>query len=152
MRQGVSMKDIIIRLWNTYRKIIIYLLCSIATALVESSIGWILLHYFLYSIIAANTTAILIGAVLHYFLTLLLVFKGKNNLSSVAVYFITFVLGIFLQNAVIWVFYDVLLTDVSEVIRFVASKACSLVIPFSIVYYVRKKLYERIGRKEMKDE
>ena len=118
----------------------------------DSSIGWLLLHYLLYNIIAANTIAILIGAVLHYFLILLLVFKGKHNLSSVAVYFITFGLGILLQKGVIWVFYDVLLTDLPEVIRFVISKACSLAIPFSLVYYARKRLYERIGRKETKDE
>jgi putative flippase GtrA len=145
------MNDSIQLPWNKYRKVIIYLLCSIASALVETSIGWVLLHNFLHNIVLANTIAVLAGAVLHYFLTLHFVFKGKNSIGSVAVYVITFGLGILLQDAIIWVCYDVLLRDASDGWRFIISKGFSLAIPFVVIYFARKKLYERMAGKEAKN-
>lgn len=135
-------------IWQKYRKIITYLMCSVASALVESGIGWILLHTIPVDIVITNIMAIVAGAVVHYFLTTLFVFKVKNSGASVLVYAITFGLGVLLQSAVISFFYWIL-ADMNEVIRYIFSKGLSLAIPFVVIYYVRSKLNERLRRKEI---
>ena len=142
------MNDIVKNEWCKHKKIIIYIICSISSSVVESCIGWLLLQYIIDNIILINTVAIVIGAIIHYILTLRFVFKNRNNLESMVVYGVTFGLGILLQNAVIWLFYDVLLANITEILRFFFSKACSLLIPFYAIYYVRSILNERIARKE----
>lgn len=127
-----------------YWKIIKYALCSVATALLETAVGWLLLHLLPYGIVAANTAAIIMGAIAHYFLTLLLVFEKKNNAKSFAVYVVTFLLGLVLQNAIIWAFYEQLLVNQTEILRFVISKGMSLVIPFFLLYYIRSYLNKKI--------
>lgn len=127
-----------------YFKIIKYALCSVATALLETVIGWLLLHTLPYGIVVANTSAIIIGAIAHYFLTMLLVFEKKNNAKSFAVYVVTFLLGLVLQNTIIWLFYEQLLINQAEIVRYIISKGMSLVIPFFLLYYIRSYLNQKI--------
>lgn len=135
-------------LWNKNKQLILYLFCSVAAALVESGIGWIFLQTFSFHITIINTMAIFFGAVVHYFLTSIIVFKIKRNAASVLVYVLSFGIGILLQNAVIWLFYDFLLKAQTQGIRYAVSKALSLAIPFFAVYFIRKKLNGRFARKE----
>ena len=125
-------------------RIVKYVLCSVATALLETAVGWVLLHLLPYGIVAANTVAIIIGAIVHYFLTLLLVFEKRKNAKSFAVYIVTFLLGLVLQNAIIWAFYEQLLINQTEIFRFVISKGMSLVIPFFLLYYIRSYFNQKI--------
>ena len=135
------------------KSLIIYLLCSVIAALIESVIGWTLLHLLSLHITIINTMAILFGAVVHYFLTSIFVFKVKRNVTSAGIYFVSFGMGILLQNVVIWLFYDFVLVSATGGLRFAISKGASLAIPFLVVYWVRKKLNERYARKEKcKDE
>ena len=97
-----------------------------------------------YGIVLANTLAVIIGAFAHYFLTLLLVFEKKNNAKSFIVYAVTFGLGLVLQNAIIWAFYEQLLVNQSELLRYVISKGMSLVIPFFLLYFIRSYLNQKI--------
>lgn len=142
------MKIDVADLWHKYRKIITYLMCSVAAALVESGIGWILLHTIPVDIVITNIMAIGVGAVIHYFLTTLFVFKVKNSGASILVYIVTFGLGVLLQSLVISFFYW-LFTDVNEVFRYIISKGLSLAIPFVAIYFVRSKLNEMIKGKEI---
>lgn len=135
-------------LWKKYRKIITYLMCSVASALVESGIGWILLHTIPVDIVITNIMAIGAGAVIHYFLTTLFVFKVKNSGASILVYVVTFGLGVLLQSLVISFFYW-LLADMNEVFRYIFSKGLSLAIPFVAIYFARSKLNEMLKRKEI---
>lgn len=128
-------------------KILKYLCCSVVSALFEAVLGWVLLKLLTNQIVIANTIAIIVGAVLHYFLTLLFVFRKRNNYKSFIIYVSTFLLGIFLQDAVIWFFYYKL-TGMTEVTRYAASKGLSLVIPFYALYYIRSILNEKIKLKE----
>lgn len=129
---------------NRYLKIIKYALCSVTTAILETVVGWLLLHILPYGIVAANTVAIIIGAFAHYFLTMLLVFEKKNNAKSFAVYVSTFIFGLILQNVIIWAFYEQLLVNEAEMVRYIISKGMSLVIPFFLLYYIRSYLNQKI--------
>ena len=135
-------------LWDKNRQVFLYLMCSVIAALVESGIGWIFLRIFPFHITIINTMAIFFGAVIHYFLTSVLVFKIKKNAASVVVYVLSFAIGVLLQNLVIWLFYDFLLKTQTQGVRYAVSKALSLAIPFFVVYFIRKKLNERLARKE----
>lgn len=135
-------------LWKKYRKIITYLMCSVAAALFESGIGWILLHTIPADIVITNIMAIGAGAVIHYFLTTIFVFKVKNSGASIIVYLITFGLGILLQSLVIAFFYWSL-AGVNDAVRYFVSKGLSLALPFIVIYFVRSKLNEMIKRKEI---
>ena len=131
-----------------FKKIILYAICSVFSALFESIIGWTLLNFFDKKIIIVNTISIILGAVLHYFLTLIIVFKIKNNYQSLLAYIGTLFIGLFLQNFVIWLFYEHLLYDFSEVSKFVISKGLSLVIPFIFMYFIRNEINEKLKKKK----
>ena len=129
-----------------YRDILIYLLCSIFTALIEMGIGWNLLKI-LPNIVVTNTIAIIISAIIHYLITLKFVFRQKNSMGNVIIYVGTFILGILLQDFVIEIFYDYMLVNVEEVIRYVVSKLVSLAIPFVVIYLLRSFLYKKYNDK-----
>lgn len=125
-----------------YPGIFIYLLCSCLTALIEMGIGWNLLKI-LPNIVLTNTIAILISAIIHYFITLKFVFRQKNSIGNVVIYVGTFIFGIFLQDLVIAVFYNYILADNQEFIRYILSKIVSLAIPFVVLYLLRSFLYKK---------
>lgn len=128
-----------------HQKILKYLCCSGATALFEVVLGWFLLRLMSQQIVFSNTVSIIAGAIIHYFLTLMFVFKKENSYKSFLVYGISFLIGIFLQDAIIWLFYDMILADQSiMVIRYGFSKGLSLVVPFLAIYYIRNFLYKKI--------
>jgi len=130
----------LIAVLQKYKKMIFYLLCSVASALAETGIGWVILHAFDVKIVVANTIAVIIGAVIHYILTSFFVFKVKYNIASFIVYVLTFAVGLGFQNVLIWVFYERLFINISESLNYLLSKALSLVIPFFAIYYLRKTL------------
>lgn len=134
-------------LFEKYNEILIYLSCSVFTALIEIVIGWNLLKI-LPNIIVTNTIAILISSIIHYFITLKFVFKKKNTMGSIIIYGGTFIFGIFLQDFVIDVFYNYILVTAGEFIRYTISKVVSLGIPFIVIYLLRSFLYKKYGSKK----
>lgn len=129
-----------------YKKFFLYFGCSLTTMVMEMAIGWFLLRLLPDRIVLTNTFAVVVSAVVHYLLTLALVFRLKKNYKSAVVYVLTFLLGIVLQNAIIWVFYQHLLENTPAVVRYFASKVFSLGIPFVFLYYLRSKLNSKIGQ------
>jgi putative flippase GtrA len=136
--------EFITRQVSKHGRILKYLCFSIITALLETVCGWIILRSFRINIIIANTAAIIISTVLHYFLTLFFVFHKEINYKNIIAYIITFILGILIQNAIIWLFYSIILAGAYEPVRYTISKCLSLAIPFFALYNIRNKLYNRI--------
>lgn len=130
-----------------YRGILIYLSCSGVTAFIEMGIGWNLLKI-LPNIVLTNTIAIIISAIIHYFITLKFVFEQENSVGNVVIYVGTFIFGIFLQDFVIAVFYNYILADTTEFIRYILSKIVSLAIPFVVLYLLRSFLYKKYNAKK----
>jgi hypothetical protein len=135
---------IIKKIWSKVESISIYFVISVAVAIIEVIIGWRLILIVPDKIILTNTITVIVSAVLHYFLTLTIVFKKKNTYKSLLVYIGTFFVGIILQDSVIWLFYTVLLTMLSDFWQYLVSKAFSLGIPFFAIYYMRSYLYKKI--------
>lgn len=129
-----------------------YLLCSVFTALIDTVMGWVLIHAFSISIVPANTIGVVISTIIHYFLVTKSVFASRVSLLTCGVYLLTFFLGLALQDTVIWLFYDVLMRNVTEWFRFLFSKGMSLVVSFLVLYKTRQWLYSWADEHEKKGE
>lgn len=136
------------KLWENYREILIYMSCSVLTALIEMAIGWNLLRI-LPDIVITNTIAILISSIIHYLITLKFAFKQSHTMVSAIIYVTTFVFGILLQDFVIAVFYNYLLASAGEFVRYAVSKVVSLGIPFVVIYLLRSFLYKKYNTGEV---
>lgn len=121
--------------------IVKYIIISLFTAVLEAIIGFLLMNEKSLHIIGANTFSILIGSTIHYLLISKKVFNKDYNLYTVLVYIGTFILGIVLQNIVIFYSYEQILAHLTPYFRYAGSKFLSIFIPFGVVYSIRKKLY-----------
>lgn len=136
----------IMQLLEKHRQIIIYIGCSVFTCLFEAVIGYILKDQIGYPLVFANTISIFLGAIVHYILVSTKAFEKKMNAWNLFVYVATFVLGLLLQNVVIYLTYHkclIFLDSKYEMIRYVGSKFVSVAIPFFLIYYLRKYLYNK---------
>lgn len=130
-----------------YRKSLSYILASCITAAFEIVIGLFLLNMISLSEVSANTIGIICGTCLHYFIVTKKVFIGKISHKSVAVYLITFLIGLLLQNSVVWVICRFMPLIFGESFRYLIAKGCSLVCSFVVMYRLRKKLYSIINER-----
>lgn len=106
-----------------------------------------MIQVFNISIIYANTAGIFVGAVVHHLLTLALVFDLRPNVHSMLAYIVTFAIGLFLQNAIIWLCYKVLFDGAALFWQYLISKGLSLIIPFALIYYLRTIINRAIKKK-----
>lgn len=141
-------KDLLIK----NKKIIIYFLCSAFTALLEAILLLIFKRFIplLGNIVYANTIAIFLSSIIHYILTSKFAFKVRMSFLSLIVYIATFLIGVLIQNAVIWVSYQKILISLIENdnLRTILSKGVSLTVSFFITYFIRQKLNLMIKKKE----
>lgn len=132
----------IIKVKSLHKFLIVkYIIVSLFTAALEAVIGFLLMNDKGFHIIGANTFSILIGSTIHYLVISKKVFNKEYSLYTIIVYLGTFILGIVLQNIVIFYSYNQILTYFSLYLRYAGSKFLSIVIPFGVVYSIRKKLY-----------
>ena len=134
----MSMKTYLLVQYNSILK---YIFISLFTATVEAIIGFYLVSRRGINIIEANTFSVLMGTIIHYLLISKKVFGKKYSLWTLIVYIATFILGIILQNIVIYFSYEYFLLNSTPYFRYMGSKLLSITIPFGIVYSIRKKLY-----------
>lgn len=127
-------------LFIRHRHFLYYVVISVLAALVDYVVGWFFLDTIGVHILLANSLSILISAVFHFIVTSRLVFHVKTDLSGFLVYAITFAFGFVLQNAVIYVFYEHLLSGLGDEMNYLVSKGLSLAFPFVLVFLLRKYL------------
>ena len=121
---------------------------SLMTAAIESVIGILLLDLLGWSEVPANTVGLLIGAVIHYFCVTVHVFKGSVNPKTAAVYIATFLFGVLLQNAVVWVSVRAIGTLLNTELRYLSPKMLSLAVSFCCTFLIRKFGYQWAQKKE----
>lgn len=90
-------------------------------------------------IVVANTIGVVTGFIIQYFLTARHVYKTMSRKSFV-IFFATFLLNLAMANGIVYLFREIIFMGSRESIPFLVSKAASIVIPFFITYYIRKKL------------
>lgn len=129
-----------------------YAFFSGMTAVIESVIGVLLIRLLGFSEVPANTIGLLIGAVIHYLCVTVHVFKGNVNVRTVAVYLLTFVFGILLQNAVVWGSVHLIGSMLGQELRYLAAKAISLAVSFFCTYFIRKIGYQWSGGSQKRND
>lgn len=133
--------------------LLVYFLCSTATMLFEMMLLLLFkttVPLLKNHIVIANTLAVIIGSCVHYILTSKLVFKVNMNIASATAYLITFLIGLGIQDAAIWIAYHKLLPPLmnSESALALCSKAISLAGSFFIIYFLRKYVNASLAKQE----
>lgn len=125
-----------------------YLNYSILVTIMDVAIVWILHRFFNINIVYANTAGVLSGFVLHYLLSTNSVFNFKYSAIGFIIYFITFLFGLCLADALIYIGKYYMFKSMNFNMNFLFSKGLSIVVPFFILYYLRKYLYGLVKKSE----
>lgn len=128
------------QLFKRFSILIRYVINSIVTTVVDTAIVWILVKMGI-SIVAANTTGVIAGFLLGYVLTAAYVFQAAKGKMGFVIYFGTFLIGLVLADYLIWLGNIRLFATFSESVNFLLSKGLSIVVPFFVMYFLRKILY-----------
>ena len=89
--------------------------------------------------VIANTVGVITGFIIQYFLTARHVYNTKS-MKSFLVFFLTFLLNLAMANGIVYLFRTFLFDNSSSGTAFLISKAASIVFPFFITYFIRKKV------------
>jgi len=72
------------------------------------------------------------------------VFNTEYGAKGFIIYLVTFVLGLFIANFLIYVSYKFIFQRLNDDLNLLLSKGISVVLPFFFLYYLRKFLYEKL--------
>lgn len=125
-----------------------YLFNSGIVTVVDVMVVWILVQCQI-DIVVSNTIGVIVGFLLGYMLTAWLVFDSAKGKGGFVIYFVTFLIGLILADFLIWWGNQKLFVAFSENINFLLSKGLSVVVPFFVMYFLRRYLYQlRESQKE----
>ena len=89
--------------------------------------------------VIANATGVITGFIIQYFLTAKFVYNTKSTKSFV-VFLLTFFLNLLFATGIVYLFRTVIFDNSDSTIAFLVSKGASIVLPFFVTYFIRKKL------------
>lgn len=121
-------------------KIVKYLFASIFAFIIDFSVSMLFYYVFHYSYLISSNLGVLISAVFHYILCTRYVFSTRTSLYTGSVYLLTFMMGLFFANSILWISYDVLY------ISFQYSKVISVGGSFFLNYTVRNVLFTNVEK------
>ena len=134
-----------------YSQVIKYFIISCGTAVIELCIGLLLINLLHLSEVVSNTAGILIGSAIHYVCVTKKVFDRSVDIRTVVIYISTFLLGMLIQNGVVWAVCRLLVGVVGKSIGYTVSKVASLAVSFFVLCGVRKFLYAKVTPRNNKD-
>lgn len=120
---------------------IIYFLNSCFVTVLDVSCVWVLYKLLHVNVVVSNTAGVLLGFIVGYFLTARLVFKTAGGAVGFIIYFGTFLVGLVLADWLIYVGEATLFVQLPEMLCFLCSKGLSVVVPYFVMYFLRKFLY-----------
>ncbi len=88
--------------------------------------------------VIANAIGVVTGFIIQYFLTAKFVYNTKSTKSFV-VFLATFFLNLLFATAIVYLFRTVIFENSDSMIAFLISKGASIVLPFFVTYFIRKK-------------
>lgn len=89
--------------------------------------------------VVANAMGVVTGFIIQYFLTAKFVYNTKSTKSFV-VFLATFFLNLLLATTIVFIFRTVIFDNSDSMIAFLISKGASIVLPFFVTYFIRKKI------------
>lgn len=136
------------QLLNIKTPMLNYLLYSIIVAAIDTLIVWVAVRFQLANLIVANTIGVVAGFLIHYFLSSKKVFDMDYGIVGFTIYLATFIIGLFFANVIIYLGFTYMFNWFEIDFRILLSKGLSIVIPFFVLYYIRKYLFERLNKKK----
>lgn len=125
---------------------IIYFLNSCFVTGLDVACVWILYKVLHVNVVIANTAGVLLGFVVGYILTAKFVFETAKGFLGFVIFFATFLVGLVLADWLIFTGETVLFVKLSEQIRFLCSKGLSIIVPYFVMYGLRKVLYRLLEK------
>ena len=130
--------------YNKYNSIIKYFTYSCISTLADVLIVRTLFYFFNVSIVLSNTIGVVCGFIISYILSSKRIFNAEVGMTSFLIYFGTFILGLILSNFIIDKTYCITIRYLPEKAAFWNGKCVSVVIPFFVMYYIRKKSMNKL--------
>lgn len=146
------MKAFIIEVYKKFKKIFQYLFFSILSTLLDTTVVWIAFHILNLNLTIANTAGVITGFFLSYFLSLKTVFDTRHGIGAFAIYGSTSIIGLILANYLITTTYAFSIAYFSKWFAFLLSKGVSIVLPFFVMYFMRKYLYIWLNKRRTSHE
>lgn len=111
-----------------------YFVISMLASVIDFAISYLSFEKIKVSYLFANNAGIISGFLFQYTVSNMYIFETKSSFTSFMIYLTTFLLGIVLANGTIFIGYDLLNAS------FLFSKVLSMVVPFFVMYFIRKRL------------
>lgn len=146
------MTSLILTLYRKCEKILQYLFFSILSTILDVTVVWISFHILNINLTISNTIGVILGFFVSYILSSKTIFDTKFGFSGFAIYFSTFILGLFLANYLITTSYEFSIIYCAEWLAFLFSKGVSIVVPFFALYFSRKYLYIWLNQRRSSHE
>lgn len=146
------MKAFIIEVYKKFKKIFQYLFFSILSTLLDTTVVWIAFHILNLNLTIANTAGVVTGFFLSYFLSLKTVFDTQHGIGAFAIYGSTSIIGLILANYLITTTYAFSIAYFPKWFAFLLSKGVSIVLPFFVMYFMRKYLYIWLNKRRTSHE
>lgn len=121
---------------NEHKSFIKYFLISVFVTLVDIVVSFG--SEFLVPLVWANSIGVITGFIIQYFMTSKYVYN-KKNIKVFLKFFATFLIGFILADLIIYLFRVIIFKNSTKLIVFIISKGFSIVIPFFVMYFIRKK-------------
>lgn len=125
---------------------IIYFLNSCFITVLDVACVWILYKVCHVNVVIANTAGVLLGFIVGYILTAKFVFNTAKGVLGFAIFFGTFLIGLVLADWLIYMGETVLFIQLPEHFGFLCSKGLSVVVPYFVMYFLRKALYRLVEK------
>lgn len=140
------MLQMIVTLYRKFEKILTYLFFSVLSTILDTLVVWIFFQFLGIDLTIANTIGIISGFFLHYFLSAKTVFHTQYNLYSFIIYLGTSGVGLLLANFLIANTYSFAVKYTPVWLAFLFGKGVSVLVPFFVMYFIRKYLYILLER------
>ncbi|TAH65378.1 MAG: hypothetical protein EWM47_11275 [Anaerolineaceae bacterium] len=121
--------------------LIYYLFNSILVTIIDILIVWILYRILHIDLLISNTSGVITGFIIHYILSVKAVFRVKYDLISFLIYLGTFFIGLVFADWLIYIGENRLFLNLNANISFLLSKGISVVLPFFLLYLIRRLIF-----------
>lgn len=123
-----------------------YLTYSVFVTILDVLTVWVLVRLFHVDLVISNTAGVIFGFIIHYVLSSKSVFNTDFGVSGFLIYLVTFIGGLYLANWIIVFCNDHVFYLLGDNLRLLMSKGISVVIPFFVLYGIRKICYDMLAR------
>ncbi|CDF12058.1 predicted membrane protein [Mycoplasma sp. CAG:776] len=121
---------------NEHKSFVKYFMISVFVTVIDIFVSW--LTEIWVPVIYANSIGIITGFIVQYFMTSKYVYN-KKNMKVFLKFFVTFLIGFVLADLIVYIFRVMIFENSNKLIVFMISKGFSIVIPFFVMYFIRKK-------------